>query len=109
MTAVVLERPPATGTHTRERLAGTAALVRLNIRRERVPLAAWILVFLAVAGSTFSAIAALYPDAAERVALQLSISGNPSFLAITGPITGELTEAGDTLRRRATRTRCSSI
>ncbi len=87
MTAAILERPPATGTQTRERFAGTAALVRLNIRRERVPLAAWILAFLAVAGSTFSAIAALYPDARERVALQLSISGNPSFLAITGPIT----------------------
>lgn len=87
MTAAVLERSPATGGQTRERFAGTAALVRLNIRRERVPLAAWILAFLAVAGSTFSAIAALYPDAAERAALRLSISGNPSFLAITGPIT----------------------
>ncbi len=88
MTAMVLDRAPTTGGGaTRDRFTGTGALVRLNIRRERVPLAAWILSIAVVAASTFSAIAALYPEPAQRLALQLSIAANPSFLAITGPIT----------------------
>ncbi len=87
MTSAVLDKASTTVGGTRDRFAGTGSLVRLNIRRERVPLTAWLLAFLLVAGSTFSAIAALYPQPAERLALQLSISANPSFLAITGPIT----------------------
>ena len=87
MTAIMLDRAPTTSGPSRDPFAGTGSLVRLNLRRERVPLAAWTLSFVAVAGSTFSAIAALYPEPAERAALQLSISSNPSFLAITGPIT----------------------
>ncbi len=87
MTATVaVNRAPAAGRATRDRLTGTGALIRLNLRRERIPLLVWVLGIGAVAASTFSTIAALYPDAAERAALALSISGNPAFLAITGPI-----------------------
>ena len=71
-----------------DRLAGTGALVRLALRRERIPLLAWVLGIGLVAASTFSAIAALYPDEAERAALVQSIAVNPAFLAITGPIGG---------------------
>ncbi len=70
------------------RLTGTGPLIRLNLRRERIPLTAWILGVGLVAASTFSTIAALYPDQAERDALAQSIALNPAFLAITGPITG---------------------
>lgn len=76
----------AAGPH--DRLAGTGALIRLALRRERIPLLAWVLGIGLVAASTFSAIAALYPDAVERAALVRSIAGNPAFLAITGPIGG---------------------
>ena len=71
---------------TRDPYTGTGALIRLNLRRERIPLLAWVLGIGAVAASTFSTIAALYPEPAERAALALSISANPAFLAITGPI-----------------------
>ena len=77
---------PATRRATRNPYTGTAALIRLNLRRERIPLLAWVLGIGAVAASTFSTIAALYPEAAERASLALSISTNPAFLAITGPI-----------------------
>jgi ABC-2 type transport system permease protein len=87
MTATLaVRRAPAAGRATRDRLTGTGTLIKLNLRRERIPLLAWVLGIGAVAASTFSTIAALYPDAAERTALALSISGNPAFLAITGPI-----------------------
>jgi polyether ionophore transport system permease protein len=87
MTATLAVRPAATTSRsTRNKLTGTGALIRLNLRRERIPLLAWILGIGAVAASTFSTIAALYPEPAERAALALSISTNPAFLAITGPI-----------------------
>jgi len=86
MTAIAIGRAPATTRATRNRLTGTGTLIRLNLRRERIPLIAWLLGIGAVAASTFPAIAALYPEASERAALALSISANPSFLAITGPI-----------------------
>jgi ABC-2 type transport system permease protein len=87
MTATLaVSTAPAARRATRHPYTGTAALVRLNLRRERIPLLAWILGIGAVAASTFSTIAALYPEAAERATLALSISTNPAFLAITGPI-----------------------
>ena len=81
-------RPPATAAPAGGRLTGTGTLIRLNLRRERIPLAAWVLGVALVAASTFSTIAALYPEQAEREALAQSISVNPAFLAMTGPITG---------------------
>jgi len=77
-----------TGGPAGGRLTGTGTLIRLNLRRERIPLVAWVLGIALVAVSTFSTIAALYPDAAQRLALAQSISVNPAFLAMTGPITG---------------------
>ena len=82
------DRPVATGGASRNRLTGTGTLIRLNLRRERVPLLAWVLGISAVAASTFSTIAALYPNESERSALVASIAVNPAFLAITGPISG---------------------
>jgi ABC-2 type transport system permease protein len=70
------------------RLTGTGPLIRLALRRERIPLVAWVVGIGLVAASTFSAITALYPEAAERAALVQNIAVNPAFLAITGPITG---------------------
>ena len=67
-------------------LVGLWALIRLNNRRERIPLLIWILGLSAVAASTFSAIASLYPQEAERAALAASITTNPAFLAMLGPV-----------------------
>ncbi len=71
---------------TRSTLVGTGTLIALAVRRDRIPLLAWILAIGAVAASTFSAIATLYPAETERAALAASISVNPAFLAITGPV-----------------------
>lgn len=89
-TATAVRRPPAAARRAapHDRLAGTGVLIRLALRRERIPLLAWVLGIGLVAASTFSAIAALYPDEGERAALAQSIAVNPAFLAITGPITG---------------------
>ena len=70
----------------RGELVGLWVLIRLNLRRERIPLLIWILGVSAVAASTFSAIASLYPDEAERAALAASITANPAFLAMLGPV-----------------------
>jgi len=88
MTTIALDRPAVDRRATRNRLTGTWILIKLDLRRERVPLLVWILGISAVAASTFSTIAALYPNEADRAALVASIAVNPAFLAITGPIDG---------------------
>ncbi len=88
MTATLHRSPATTGPANRNRLTGTGTLIRLNLRRERIPLLVWVLGIAVVAASTFATIAALYPDQAERDALAQSIALNPAFLAITGPING---------------------
>lgn len=87
MTTTALHRS-ARATGPAGRLTGTSLLIRLALRRERISLTAWVVGIGLVAASTFSAIAALYPDPAERTALVQSIAINPAFLAITGPIGG---------------------
>lgn len=77
-------RPPASlGT---DALTGTGTLLRLGLRRERIPLIAWILAVSVVAVSTVSAISTLYPGEASRAALASGIAANPAFLVITGPV-----------------------
>lgn len=78
--------PVAARRGARAELVGLGVLIRLNLRRERIPLLIWILGLSAVAASTFSAIASLYPDQAERAALAASITANPAFLAMLGPV-----------------------
>ena len=79
-------------------LVGLWVLLRLNLRRERISLLIWIIGVSAVAASTFSAITSLYPGQAERAALAGSITANPAFLAMLGPI-GSTTVGGLTAWR----------
>jgi ABC-2 type transport system permease protein len=88
MTAIALDLAVPGRRATRNRLTGTWTLIKLDLRRERVPLLAWILGISAVAASTFSTIAALYPSESDRAVLVASIAVNPAFLAMTGPING---------------------
>ena len=67
-------------------MSGTWAVVRLDVRRERVALAAWVLGLGLLVATTFPAIARLYPTASERASLAASIGANPATVAITGPI-----------------------
>jgi ABC-2 type transport system permease protein len=65
---------------------GTSIMVRLGVRRERLPLLCWVIGIGAVVATTFPAIARLYPDAAGRAALAAGIGANPATTAITGPV-----------------------
>jgi ABC-2 type transport system permease protein len=65
---------------------GTGALLKFGLRRERIPLAAWIYGVLAIVASTLFAFAGLYPDAASRAQFADSLAGQPAFAVLTGKI-----------------------
>ena len=69
-----------------ESLTGTAALVRLALRRDRFLLPAWILGFAAMAGVSASATVGLYPDEAQRVQAAELVNATSSLVALYGPI-----------------------
>lgn len=84
MTAVAAALP-APAARPRQ-LAGTGALLRLALRRDRVMIPAWVLALgLAVAamGTSFRAV---YGTAAERAQLAVSMNGNGSMRALYGPV-----------------------
>ncbi len=70
----------------RETLAGTSALVRLGLRRDRWLLPLWILGFAVMAGSTASAAANLYPGTASRIEAAKTINGTASLVALFGRV-----------------------
>jgi ABC-2 type transport system permease protein len=68
---------------------GTAGLLRLGLRRDRVLLPVWIWLLTAmVAGSAF-ATEGLYLDAADRAAAAGLINTSPALVALYGPIIDE--------------------
>ncbi|UBU18425.1 ABC transporter permease [Nonomuraea gerenzanensis] len=77
MTARALPRPAMTGTQ---------ALVRLALRRDRLLLPAWVVVIAGLVVAGASAIAGLYPQAAQRIALGVTIGAAPALQALTGPV-----------------------
>jgi ABC-2 type transport system permease protein len=67
-------------------LAGWAVVARLAVRRERLPIGIWGLATVISVLSSVSAIASLYAAPAARTQLALTISANPAFLALNGPL-----------------------
>ncbi|WP_196073082.1 ABC transporter permease [Nakamurella alba] len=67
-------------------LTGLGPLLRLCLRRERIPLLCWVIGVGLVVGTSFPAIAALYPEAAARADLAIGVGSNPATVAITGPV-----------------------
>jgi ABC-2 type transport system permease protein len=65
-------------------LAGTAELVRLNLRRDRIVVPVCVVAFVALALLTTSSLDELYPTRAERVALGATIVDNPAISAVRG-------------------------
>jgi ABC-2 type transport system permease protein len=65
-------------------LTGTGTLVRLALRRDRIMLPVWILVFVFFAASSAAASVDLYDTLESRVSLVTSSNGNPSTLALYG-------------------------
>lgn len=66
--------------------AGTAALTRLALRRDRILLPAWIIGFAAMLGISAGATVGLYPDEAQRVAAAESVNATTALVALYGPI-----------------------
>ena len=69
--------------------AGTANLVRLALRRDRIILAAFVVILVAVVAASASATVGLYPDDASRVRTAAAVNSATSALALYGPIHDE--------------------
>jgi ABC-2 type transport system permease protein len=67
-------------------LAGTGSLVRLALRRDRVMLVVWILVFVVTAAGSAGATVGLYSTVEERVQASAAINNTPSLVALYGLI-----------------------
>jgi ABC-2 type transport system permease protein len=67
-------------------LAGTGALVRLALRRDRVMLPAWIVVFAVTAGASAGAAIDLYPSASSRIEAAQALNNSQALVALYGRI-----------------------
>ncbi|MFD4656687.1 ABC transporter permease [Kitasatospora sp. NPDC058444] len=69
---------------TRTTLAGTAALLRFALRRDRLRLSAWVLGLWLTTLASANSVHTVYPSAADRAAIAHG-SANPAMLAMSGP------------------------
>ncbi|MFF3675084.1 ABC transporter permease [Streptomyces sp. NPDC002120] len=70
----------------RRQLAGTGALLRLALRRDRVMMPVWILVTSLLVVSMPRSLARVYGTAAERAQVAASMNANSSMRALYGPV-----------------------
>lgn len=70
----------------RGELTGTAGLVRLALRRDRLLIPAWVGLFAAMAAFSASATVGLYPKEASRVEAANTINSASATVALYGPI-----------------------
>jgi len=68
-------------------LAGTWALVRLNLRRDRLMLPAWLAALVVSLYGSVASTVTLYPDADSRLRAAAVIAKNPAVIALYGPTT----------------------
>jgi ABC-2 type transport system permease protein len=86
MTAT-LERPAGVATTgQRDGFAGTGALLRLAIRRDRITASIWILLFVIMAASSSSASQDLYDTVESRVRAGNAVNDTPATLALYGRV-----------------------
>ncbi|MEU0498706.1 ABC transporter permease [Mycobacterium sp. NPDC006124] len=89
----ILERPhhpahqaPPQGSN----FAGTLALLRLYLRRDRIVLPAWVLLLSVPLGTVYvKSIAAVYPTAADRANFAATIMASPAQRALYGNVYGD--------------------
>ncbi|MFJ2863431.1 ABC transporter permease [Kitasatospora sp. NPDC087314] len=65
-------------------LAGTAALLRFDLRRDRVRIPAWVLGLGLLTLASANSVHAVYPTVADRASIAHA-SADPAVLAMTGP------------------------
>lgn len=70
----------------RDHLAGTATLVRLALRRDRIFLPVWLVVFVGMAAGSAQASIELYPDVASRVRAAETSNASPALVSLYGRI-----------------------
>ena len=69
-------------------LAGSAALIRLALRRDRVRLPVWVAGLVAVMAVSAATTAGNYPGAGDRLAAARLLARNPALLMLRGPAPG---------------------
>ncbi|MGW1775622.1 ABC transporter permease [Streptomyces sp. NPDC002104] len=74
-------------------LAGTGALLRLALRRDRLMMPVWILVVAGLVLSLPASLESVYATGAERARLLSTMSANGSLRALYGPAFGDSTGA----------------
>jgi ABC-2 type transport system permease protein len=67
-------------------MTGTWFLVRLALRRDRVMLAVWTVLLVAVCYASAAATESLYPTLRDRVTAAEAINASPAIVALYGPI-----------------------
>jgi len=67
-------------------VAGTRALIRLALRRDRVLLPVWVVVMVGMTAATSSAGRDLFTTVTSRIDAAAAINGSPSFVAMLGRI-----------------------
>ena len=87
-------RPPGTAP-----FAGTGTLLRLDLRRDRLVIAAWVAVIGVFVAFTAVAFADSYPTVADRLPFAATISHNAGLVALTGEPFDLLTTGGLTAWR----------
>lgn len=86
MTSVAWPSTPTAGTGSPRHLAGTGALLRLALRRDRVMIPAWVLILGGVIASGSGALKTLYDTTAKRVDAAQSMTANGSMRSMYGPV-----------------------
>jgi len=70
-------------------LVGTGSLVRLALRRDRLMLSVWILIFVVTAAGSAGATVGLYDSVESRIQASAAINKTPSLVALYGLIYDE--------------------
>ncbi len=74
-------------------MTGLAPSLRLVLRRDRIQLVVWLLLYAAMAASAYSTAKTNYPDAASLQSAARAASENPSLVAMFGPVYSATTGA----------------
>jgi ABC-2 type transport system permease protein len=86
MTATLSRPVAASATGQRDGFAGTGALLRLALRRDRVLATIWILLFVIMAASSSSASQDLYTTLESRVRAANAVNDTPAMVALYGRV-----------------------
>jgi ABC-2 type transport system permease protein len=81
---------------------GFGSVARLALRRDRIRLAVWTLIAVAIVGASASSIKGLYPTEAARQQYATTVGSSPSSRVLGGPGYGVTTLGGITVNESAT-------